>query len=138
MNMFRLVSRIASGSENSTLYVIESATGKLLGDKIGQARIAQVAWKKDNSGFFYGRNPKKGDVPEGDDVYYLHIFYHQLGSDPSKDPLIWGEGLKKEEILVSQLPDDDDRWLLLTSYQGSSGRNELFLQTVHGKLRMNR
>ena len=120
----------ASGSENSTLYVIETATGKLLPDQIGQARIAQVAWKKDNSGFYYGRNPKKGDVPEGDDVYYLHIFYHVLGTDPAKDPLIWGEGRKKEEILVSQLPDDDDRWLLLTSYQGSAGKNELFLQDL--------
>ncbi len=105
----------ASGSENSTLYVIETATGKLLPDTIEQARIAQVAWKKDNSGFYYGRNPKKGDVPEGDEVYYLHIFYHALGSDPKNDPLIWGEGRKKEEILVSQLPDDDDGWLLLTS-----------------------
>ncbi len=120
----------SSGSENSTLYVIETSTGKLLPDTIPQARIAQVAWKKDNSGFYYGRNPKKGDVPEGDDVYYLHIFYHQLGTDPAKDPLIWGEGRKKEEILVSQLPDDDDRWLLLTSYEGSAGKNELFLQDL--------
>src|SRR2546427_5936507 len=34
----------ASGSEISTLHVIETATGKLLPDQIGQARIAQVAW----------------------------------------------------------------------------------------------
>ena len=125
----------ASGSENSTLYVIETATGKLLPDQIGQTRIAQVAWKKDDSGFYYGRNPKKGEVPEGDDVYYLHIFYHALGSDPAKDPLIWGEGRKKEEILVSQLPDDDDRWLLLTSYQGSAGKNELFLSSLKDDLK---
>jgi prolyl oligopeptidase len=119
-----------SGSENSTLYVMETASGKLLPDTIEHTRIAQVAWKKDNSGFYYGRNPKKGEVPEGDDVYYLHIFYHQLGTDPVKDPLIWGEGRKKEEILVSQLPDDDDRWLLLTSYEGSAGKNGLFLQDL--------
>ena len=125
----------ASGSENSTLHVIETATGKLLPDTIPQARIAQVAWKKDNSGFYYGRNPKKGDVPEGDDVYYLHIFYHALGSDPTNDPLIWGEGRKKEEILVSQLPDDDDRWLLLTSYEGSAGKNELFLRSLKDDLK---
>ena len=120
----------ASGSENSTLHVIETASGNLLPDTIGQARIAQVTWKKDNSGFYYGRNPKKGDVPEGDEVYYLHVFYHALGSDPSKDPSIWGEGRKKEEILVSQLADDDDRWLLLTAYEGSAGKNELFLRDL--------
>ena len=120
----------ASGSENSTLHLIETATGKLLPDTIEHTRIAQVAWKKDNSGFYYGRNPKKGDVPEGDDVYYLHIFYHAARNRSGKDPLIWGEGRKKEEILVSQLPDDDDRWLLLTAYEGSAGKNELFLQDL--------
>jgi len=119
-----------SGSEISTLHVIETATGKLLPDTIERTRIAQVAWKKDNSGFYYGRNPKKGDVPEGDEAYYLHIFYHALGSEPKNDLLIWGEGRKKEEILVSQLPDDDDRWLLLTAYEGSAGKNELFLQDL--------
>jgi len=121
-----------SGSEISTLHLIETATGKLLPDTIEHTRIAQVAWKKDNSGFYYGRNPKKGDVPEGDEAYYLHIFYHRLGTDPGKDPLIWGEGRKKEEILVSQLPDDDDRWLLLTAFEGSAGKNELFLQDLKG------
>ena len=60
----------------------------------------------------------------------MHIFYHRLGSDPEKDPLIWGEGRKKEDILVSQLPDDDDRWLLLTAYEGSAGKNEVFLQDL--------
>ena len=119
-----------SGSEISTLRVIETASGKLLPDTIENTRIAQVAWKKDNSGFYYGRNPKKGDVPKGDEAYYLHIFYHALGADPAKDPLIWGEGRGKEQILVSQLPDDDDRWLLLTAFEGSAGRSELFLQNL--------
>jgi prolyl oligopeptidase len=122
-----------SGSENSTLHLIETASGKLLPDTIEETRIAQVAWKKDNSGFYYGRNPKKGDVSAGDEVYYLHIFYHALGTDPAKDALIWGEGRKKEEILVSQLPDDDDRWLLLTAYEGSAGKNDLFLQDLKAK-----
>ena len=119
-----------SGSEISTLRVIETASGKLLSDTIENTRIAQVAWKKDNSGFYYGRNPKKGDVTKGDEAYYLHIFYHSLGTDPLKDPLIWGEGRGKEQILVSQLPDDDDRWLLLTAFEGSAGKSELFLQNL--------
>ena len=85
----------ASGSENSTLHVIETATGKLLPDTIEQARIAQVAWKKDNSGFYYGRNPKKGDVPEGDEVYYLHIFYHATRIRSGERPADLGRGPKE-------------------------------------------
>ena len=54
-----------SGSEVSTLRVIETATGKLLPDSIERTRAASLAWKHDNSGFFYTRYPKKGDVPDG-------------------------------------------------------------------------
>ena len=54
-----------SGSEISTLHVIETATGKLLPDAIERTRSASLAWKHDNSGFFYTRYPKKGDVPAG-------------------------------------------------------------------------
>jgi len=46
-----------SGSEISTLRVIETASGKLLPDSIERTRAASLAWKLDNSGFFYTRYP---------------------------------------------------------------------------------
>ena len=86
----------ASGSEVSTLRVIETASGKLLPDSIERTRAASLAWKHDNSGFFYTRYPKKGEVPEGQEVYNRQVFYHALGTDPAKDPLIFGEGRNPE------------------------------------------
>ncbi len=47
-----------SGSEMSTLHVIETATHKLLPDTIARTRAASVAWKPDDSGFYYTRYPK--------------------------------------------------------------------------------
>ena len=82
----------ASGSEESTLHIIESATGKVLPDTIDRTRFASVAWIKDSSAFYYTRHPKKGEVPDGEEVYHVKVFYHQIGSDPAKDPLIFGEG----------------------------------------------
>src|SRR4029077_12355380 len=87
-----------SGSEESTLYVIETATGKLLGDTIERTRFSSVAWKKDNSGFYYSRHPKKGEVPDGEEVYHVKIFYHPLGGDPAKDALIFGKDLGTQDI----------------------------------------
>ncbi len=55
----------AGGSEVSTLRIVESASGKLLTDSIERTRGASLAWKKDNSGFYYTRNPQKGEVPAG-------------------------------------------------------------------------
>jgi prolyl oligopeptidase len=115
----------ASGSEESTLRLIEVATGKTLSDTIERTRFASVAWKKDNSGFYYTRHPKKGEVPEGEEVYHSKVFYHALGSDPTKDALIFGEGRKAEDIPSVAL-SEDGRWLLITVFEGWS-KTEMYL-----------
>jgi prolyl oligopeptidase len=117
------------GSEESTLRIVETASGKLLPDTIDRSRHASVAWKKDNSGFYYGRTPKKGDVPAGEEVYHVKIFYHALGSDPEKDRLIFGDRLGPQDVPMAQLADDDDRWLLITVFEGYT-KTEMFLQDL--------
>jgi prolyl oligopeptidase len=117
------------GSEESTLQIVETASGKLLPDTIDRARHANVAWKKDSSGFYYGRTPKKGDVPAGAEVYHVKIFYHPLGGDPEKDSLIFGGHLNAQDVPVAQLADDDDRWLLITVFEGYT-KTEMFLQDL--------
>ena len=117
-----------SGSELSTLRVIESESGKLLPDAVERTRAASVAWKPDNSGFFYTRYPKKGEVPAGQENYNRHVFYHALGSDSAKDALIFGEGRDPQDwpgINIS----NDGRWLLITVEEGFA-KSELYLQDL--------
>src|ERR1700732_967033 len=87
----------SSGSEMSTLHIVETRTGKLLPDSIERTRAASGAWPLDSFGFYYTRYPKKGDVREGQERYNRHVFYHELGADPEKDPLIFGEGRDPED-----------------------------------------
>jgi prolyl oligopeptidase len=118
-----------SGSEISILRIIESATGKRLADTIERTRLANVSWKKDDSGFYYTRNPKKGEVPEGEDVYHFKVFYHRLGEDPEKDQYVFGERPRIQDISIGQLADDNDRWLLFSVYEGPA-KSELYLQNL--------
>ena len=120
-----------SGSEISTLRVIETASGKLLPDSVERTRAVSLAWKRDNSGFFYTRYPRKGDVPAGQEVYNRHVFYHALGADPAQDPLIFGEGLNPQwwpDVSLS----DDDRWLLIDVGEGWT-KTEMYLQDLQSK-----
>ncbi|MGA7137315.1 MAG: prolyl oligopeptidase family serine peptidase [Terriglobales bacterium] len=120
-----------SGSEISTLRVIETASGKLLPDAIERTRAASLAWKRDNSGFFYTRYPKKGDVPAGEEVYHRHVFYHALGADPAGDTLIFGEG-RDPEWWPNVSLSEDGRWLLIDEEHGWT-KTELFLQDLSSK-----
>src|SRR5208282_816097 len=114
-----------SGSEESTLHIVESATGKLLPDTIERTRFASVAWMKDNSAFYYTRHPKKGEVPDGEEVYHIKVFFHQIGSDPAKDPLIFGEGRNPQDVPSVAL-SEDDRWLLIDVGEGWT-KTEMYL-----------
>jgi prolyl oligopeptidase len=120
-----------SGSEISTLRVIETATGKLLPDSIDRTRAASLAWKRDNSGFFYTRYPKKGDVPEGQEVYNRHVFFHTLGTDSATDPLIFGAG-RDPEWWPNVSLSEDDRWLLIDEEHGYT-KTEMFLKDLTSK-----
>jgi prolyl oligopeptidase len=119
----------ASGSEESTLHLVETVTGKLLPDAIERTRFTSLAWKKDDSGFYYTRHPKKGEVPAGEEVYHAKVFYHSLGADPGKDPLIFGEGRNPQDIPEVTLPEDDDRYLLITVFEGWA-KSEMYLQDL--------
>jgi prolyl oligopeptidase len=117
-----------SGSENSTLHVIETATGTILPDMIERTRAASIAWLRDNSGFYYTRYPKKGDVPAGQEVYNRHVFFHLLGDDIDHDDPIFGEGRDPEDWPSVSL-SNDDRWLLITVSQGWT-KSELYLMDL--------
>jgi prolyl oligopeptidase len=121
----------ASGSEESTLRIVESATGKVLPDTIDRTRFASVAWMKDSSAFYYTRHPKKGEVPDGEEVYHVKVFYHQIGSDPAQDPLIFGEGRKPQDVPSVTL-SEDDRWLLIDVGEGWT-KTEMYLQDLQSK-----
>jgi len=121
-----------NGSEISTLHVIETSTGKLLPEQIGRTRSASVAWLPDNSGFYYTKYPRPGDVPAGHELYNRKVFFHALGtaenSDGLKDPLVFGEKLDPEHWPNVQL-SKDGRWLLIHVSEGWS-KGDLWLKDL--------
>ncbi|TMC44184.1 MAG: S9 family peptidase [Chloroflexi bacterium] len=111
------------GDEISTLFVIETATGSALPDRIPHTQRSTVAWVE--GGFYYTVHPARGSVAPGDENYYRRVRFHRLGDDPTRDELIFGEGRPKEDILgVSTSPDS--RWVLLTAFKGWA-KSEVYL-----------
>jgi prolyl oligopeptidase len=117
-----------SGSEMSTLHVIESKTGEILSDTIERTRAASIAWLHDNSGFYYTRYPKKGEVPAGQEMYNRHVYFHLLGSPVETDNAIFGEGRDPEDWPGVSL-SNDGRWLLINVSEGWT-KSELFLMDL--------
>jgi prolyl oligopeptidase len=121
----------ANGSENSTLHIVETATGTVLPDTIEHTRFASLAWLNDSSAFYYTRHPRKGEVPEGEEVYHGKVFFHRIGSDPAQDPYIFGEGRNPQDSPNITL-SEDNRWLLIDVSEGWT-KSEMYLQDLQSK-----
>src|SRR5579871_6170869 len=74
------VSLSKGGTEDGSVSVFETATGKQVGDTIprvnGATAGGSVAWNRDASGFWYTRYPHTGERPASDLNFYQQIYFH--------------------------------------------------------------
>ena len=122
------VSLSKGGSEDGTLHVFDTATGKERGDPIPNVQYptagGSLAWSGDSKGFWYTRYPEAG--PAEDRHFYQQVYFHKLGAAPAdKDTYSFGKELldpKIAEILLSDGP-------LATVEDGDSGRYSIYALT---------
>jgi prolyl oligopeptidase len=113
------------GSEESVLRIMERETGALRPERIPDTRACDLAWLPDASGFYYTRYPRAGEVPEEERQYHRTVYYHELGSDPAADPLVFKPARKEHWPGVTVSPDG--RWLLVTVAR-TFDQTDLYLQ----------
>ncbi len=116
------------GDEKSTLRILDVGSGRGLDDAIPHTRYASIGWLPDGSGFYYTRYPAPGTVPPGQENYNQHVFFHHLGDDPARDPKIFGEGRRPEDMLHVDL-SPDGRYLVVTAFEGWN-RSDLFVKDL--------
>lgn len=81
-----------SGSEQAVIEIMETATGRLLPERIDRAQYPQPSWLHDGSGFFFNRLAA-GRRPGSDDFYKdSACWLHRLGTDPDKDVKVLSRG----------------------------------------------
>ncbi len=84
------------GSEITTIYVRDVATGKDLPDRIDRIETAYniPQWMPDSKGFYYVRRQKLPPGAPAADTYNFTVCHaHVLGQDPEKDTPVFGRNL---------------------------------------------
>jgi prolyl oligopeptidase len=125
-----------NGSEDSSAHIFEVATGKELPDVVPRVNFAtaggSIAWKGDNSGFYYTRFPQGNERPAEDANFYQQVYFHKLGTDPKQDTYIIGKEFPRiAEIQLST--SDDGRWLLVSVGNGDGGQYAHYVMDASGK-----
>lgn len=82
------------GSENGEMRVIETASGKDMGERIDRARFGAGAWLPDGKSFLYNRLQKLADGAPATELYQKsRVYLHTLGANPDADTLVFGYGV---------------------------------------------
>src|SRR3954454_3279595 len=116
----------SGGSDQKEIHVLKVESGKDLPDVLTWCKFASVAWKHDNSGFWYNRYPKPADVAKEDQARFNKLYWHALGSPQEQDPMVFDPGDK--ELSASPSVTDDGEYLLLYLSRGSARKNRLYFR----------
>lgn len=112
------------GSEDGTLHIYETATGKALPDSIAHVQCptagGSAEWDADGSGIYYTRFPRKGERPEADLNFYQQVYFHKLGTPDSEDSYSIGKEFPRiAEIKLEA--SRDGKYILATVANGDGG-----------------
>ena len=123
----------AGGSEQSTLHIMTTASGKDLPDLIDRTNFGDVSWSEDGKSFFYNRLVKLADGQADTDKYKNSIVYqHVLGQDPEIDkPVLVGHAKAGQELssIGSRHPEKVAGLVYL-----DAGYSYAFYDSKHGDL----
>lgn len=83
------------GSEDSTIHIMEVATGKEAAETIDRADYAGPSWRADGKSFYYNRFAKLGPNATDTDKYLnSRAYLHVVGTDPETDKALIGTGVE--------------------------------------------
>jgi prolyl oligopeptidase len=115
-----------SGSDRQEILVRDAATGADRPDRLLWVKFASIAWVPDGTGFYYTRFPEPGSVPDGDEHYFNRVHSHRLGDAQEHDALVFHRPDERETVFGVEVTGDG-RWVVITAYQGSSDKSEVYL-----------
>ncbi len=112
------------GSEDGTLHIYETATGKALPDSIEHVQYptagGSAAWNGDGTGIYYTRFPRKGEKPDADLNFYQQVYFHKVGTADTEDTYSIGKEFPRiAEVKLET--SHDGKFILATVANGDGG-----------------
>src|SRR5215218_9435626 len=103
------------GDEESSLYVLDVATGEVVDGPIDRCRYSPVAW-----------------LPGGEEHFYVRLWRHRVGTPAEDDVLVHGEG-SNPTTYFGVHTSRDGRWLVVSGSAGTAPRDDVWIADLSGK-----
>ena len=94
------------GSEDAVIHIVDVATGRESAETIDRGWFGSPSWLPDNRSFFHNRMQKmEPGMPGTERELKSKVYLHVLGTDPEKDPVVFGyEVSPRVKMVPTDLP----------------------------------
>ena len=108
------------GSDWREVYIIDTNTMELLGDKLVNVKFSGMSWYK-NDGFYYSSydKPEGSELSEKTDQH--KVYYHKIGTSQDQDAKIFGHTEAEKHRYISAGVSQDNRYLVINAANSTSG-----------------
>ena len=111
------------GTEDSLLWVLDVATGRVVDGPVDRVRRTSVGWLPGGEAFYYvGRLDPR--LHPGEERYHRRVYLHKVGSPQDTDVMVFGKGRDKTQF-YSVAVTADGRWLAVTATTGTDPRTDV-------------
>ncbi len=118
-----------SGSDWREIHIRNIDSGNDHDEVLKWCKFSSIAWKHDQSGFYYNRFPEEGSVAEEDQNNFSRVYWHTLGTPQSQDVLVYEDPANKEYGFYPSITDDG-KYLLLNVYHGTDPKSGVYYREV--------
>ena len=119
------------GDEESSLYVLDVATGEVVDGPIDRCRYSPVAWLPGGDELFYVRRLAPELVPDGEEQFHRRVWRHRVGTPADTDVLVHGEG-SDPTTYFGVHTSRDGRWLVVSGSAGTAPRDDVWIADLAG------
>ena len=109
------------GADEIAIRILDLTTLEDLPDRLPTALYGRIEFSANGDGYYYTHRSRQTGP---------RIRYHALGTDPSEDRDIWGEGHGPTEFIGMEIVGDG-RYRIFTAQHGWA-RNDVYLQDLRG------
>lgn len=108
------------GEDEVSVSLMDVDSRKNIADRLPKGRVG-VSLKPDKTGFYYSKftNNVGG-----------RVYYHAIGTDPSKDIEVFGKGYGPEVFLGANVTPDGNYLLLVAGFGSAGDKTELYFQDL--------
>jgi prolyl oligopeptidase len=117
------------GSDWQEIRVRHIDAGRDYAEVLQWCKFTHIAWKHDNSGFYYSRQSEPSAGPSDDQETVNRLYWHTLGTSQAADQLVY-ERPDRRELHFGPFITEDGQYLILHVWHGAIPKNRIYYREV--------